>query len=179
MAANNVDPTIDDLMKTLRQEIESNISVYETFSSNDVDVKTELEKFFQNPGKAYVRECVDLFLPALTMALKMRGTIYKIDDAGQVSTLNVGPKDGYEIQCCFAQTQIFHVDPVLQSSTEHRCKGGTGHMKVCAPPPTPGNQGLIVIDSDSEEEYSGACARGDGDERGHGSDQQVVRPTRQ
>ena len=43
------------------------------------------------------------------------------------------------------------------------------HMKVCAPPPTPGNQGLIVIDGDSGAEYSGACARGDGDGRGHGT----------
>ena len=65
----------------------TNIVLYKSFSGESIDVEAEVEKFLREPVRSYVQESINLVLPALARALKLKATIYQIDSAGQVMML--------------------------------------------------------------------------------------------
>ena len=65
--------------------------------------------------KYYANETVDLFLHAISVAFKMKSTIYQIDSSGKVIVLHVGTLENQKIECFFARTQILHIDPVVDN----------------------------------------------------------------
>ena len=72
LAEKGVDWSVDELKEALQEEIKNNS--YDSFSGGAVTDK-ELEIFLGNPEKEYARPCVDLFLPALMLRLKMKGKV--------------------------------------------------------------------------------------------------------
>ena len=116
---NGVSRTIEQLINSLKEEIQKNASKYQTFSEDDVDVKAEIEKFISDPVKAYVEKTVDLVLPALSSALNVKATVFQINSSGKILTLpSIRNIKDFEVECFFARTQVLHVDPVVELRTD-------------------------------------------------------------
>ena len=50
----------------------------------------------------------------LARALSIKGTVFKINSDGLVSEFDVGVDASQsDLKCCFARTDVCHVDPVL------------------------------------------------------------------
>ena len=120
----DINRSIAELKDILRTEIKENIGIYKVCLTNDVDVCAEIEKFFIDPTAEYVRDSVDLVLPALCRALHIKGTIYTIDRKGQITTMPVGRMDDWKIVAEFARSEILHIDPVVKylSQEKHSIK---------------------------------------------------------
>lgn len=125
----NVEKSIEELIDVLRVEISSNAEYYQSFSADEHNVVTKLEEFLDDPVRGYVQETVDLVLPALTKALKIKATIYKIDEMGQISIYTSGVTENFEMECYFAKTSILHIDPII--SIETIKQESTGKMFPC------------------------------------------------
>ena len=90
---------------TSRSEIETRENFYSSFSENSVNILEEVDRFFANPEKNYVRATVDLFIHALPRGLSVIGKMFKIDAQGNIIEIDIGEKDNpSNFQCYFART---------------------------------------------------------------------------
>ena len=69
-----IQTNIETMKIRLNDEIYDNLDFYKNFSVS-LDVK-KLEKFLNDPMKYSANETVDLFLHAISVAFKMKSTIY-------------------------------------------------------------------------------------------------------
>ena len=120
--------SVDELKRILRQEVSQ--SSYSHFACADdpvsgleppnpgddtgeVDPLSLVDQFLKNPAAQYANPVVDIVLPALMNGLKASGIVYKTDDRGQISQLQVGPEMSVIRDCFFAQTSVRHLDAVV------------------------------------------------------------------
>ena len=60
------------LKDVVRGQFQKDKTFCQGFSTNEVDVQSELELFIQNPGKNYPKETVDLFMDALAIGVRFK-----------------------------------------------------------------------------------------------------------
>ena len=71
------DVTIEEVLAKLGSEVLHNYNFYSEFSSNEVNILTELDNFLKNPLKYHSSGTVDLFLIALSNADKYITVVYE------------------------------------------------------------------------------------------------------
>ena len=125
--------TINALKDLLRKEVTDNYSFYSSFSEDCTNVIEEIEKFLSNPVKYYASDTADLILQALARALSIKGTVFKINSDGLVSGFDVGVDASQShLTCCFARTDVCHVDSVLDLiDILTESEGSPGHSGCC------------------------------------------------
>ena len=112
-----IEKSIEELLSLLRSEIEK--EEHENFIAEGNSLSHTLDAFVRAPSTEYVQQNVDVFLPLLMVALDAKGTVYKIDNTGHISTLAIGPEDAIINNCFFAQTTLRHLDAVCALSLIH------------------------------------------------------------
>ena len=108
-----IDRSMGEQKDILINEIKNN-TIYKDCSTSEVEICAEIQRFFDDPTAAYVKDSVDLVLPALCRALHIKGTVYKINREGQITTMPVGTVNEWEVVAEFARTEILHVDHVVK-----------------------------------------------------------------
>ena len=109
-----------------------NYNFYSEFSSNEVNILTELEKFLKNPLKYYnSNTTVDLFLMALGNAYQCRIIVYECTETNTWTNDLRNNKAQYDKVLYFAKTELSHLHLVVDSK------------KI-------GNPDLFIESSDSE-----------------------------
>ena len=123
--ANGVKTDVPEVLAKLRTEIQRNIAYYREFSGA-VDIETELVKFIADPVKWYANETVDLFIPALESAFKIKADVFSINATGKRWASTIGT-----LETVFARTTILHVDSALP--IKHEVKTETNRPVFTCP----------------------------------------------
>ena len=105
--------------------------MYNPVNYSAVDIETELEKFIADPVKCYANETVDLFIPALALAFKIKADVFSINATGKIWASTVGTLDDPQFEAVFARTAILHVDPALP--IKHEVKTETNRPVFMCP----------------------------------------------
>ena len=104
-----------DVKAALRSEILRNFEEYSAFSSDKVNVLTELDKSLANPLQYYNSDTVDLFLIALGNSYACNTIVYRCTEKDTCPTNISNPEKHYTKTLYFAATDKDHVDLVLNT----------------------------------------------------------------
>ena len=61
----------------------------------------------------YPKETVDLFMDTLAKGLRFKATIYLINEKGEISIIQQGVHNVYDLELFFAKAKILHINPVF------------------------------------------------------------------
>ena len=103
------DVTIEEVIAKLRSEVLCNYNFYFEFSSNEVNIFTELGNFLKNPLKSCNSDTVDLFLMALGNAYQCRIAVYECTETNTWTNDLHYNKTHYEKVLYFAKTELLHL----------------------------------------------------------------------
>ena len=107
------DVTIEEVIAKLRSKVLHDYNFYSKFSSNEVDISTELDNFLKNPLKYYNSDTVDLFLMALGNACQYRIVVFECTETNTWTNDLRNNKTQYEKVLYFAKTELSHLDLVV------------------------------------------------------------------
>ena len=108
-----------DVKAALRSEILRNFDEYSAFSTDKVNVLTELDRFLAKPLQYYNSDTVDLFLIALGNSYVCNTIVYRCTEKDTWTTNINNPEKHYRETLYFAMTNKDHVDLVLNTD-DHR-----------------------------------------------------------
>ena len=107
-----------DVKAALRSEILRNLDEYYAFSSDNVNVLTELDRFLTNPLQYYNSDTVDLFLVALGNSYACNTIVYRCTEKDTWTT-NINNSEKYYTKTLyFAMTDKDNVDLVLNTDNQ-------------------------------------------------------------
>ena len=101
----------------LRSEIPRNFAEYSAFSSDKVNVQTELNRFLANPLQYYNSDTVDLFLIVLGDSCTCNSIVYHCTEK-DTSTNNINNSEKQTKTLYFPMTDKEHVDLVLNTDDQ-------------------------------------------------------------
>ena len=102
----------------LRSEILRNFGEYSAFSSDKVNLLTELDRFFANPSQYYNSDTVDLFLIALGNSYVCNTMVYRCTEKDTWTNNISNPEKHYTKTLYFAMTDKDHVHLVLNTDDQ-------------------------------------------------------------
>ena len=102
----------------LRSEILRNFDEYSGFSSDKVNVLTELDRFLAKPLQYYNSDTVDLFLIALGNSYACNTIVYRCTEKDTWTTNINNPEKYYTKTLYFVMTDKDHVDLVLNTNDQ-------------------------------------------------------------
>ena len=109
------DVTIEEVIAKLRREVFHNYNFYSKFSSNEVNMLTEVDNFLKNPLKYYNSDTVDLFLIALDNAYQCRIVVYECVETNTWTNDLRNNKTQHEKVLYFVNTELSHLDLAVDS----------------------------------------------------------------
>ena len=109
------DVTIEEVIAKLRSEVFHSYNFYSEFSSDEVNILTELDNFLKNPFKYYNSDTVDMFLMTLGNAYQCRIVVYECSETNIWTNDLRNNKTQYEKVLYFAKTELPHFNLVVDS----------------------------------------------------------------
>ena len=106
--------TREDVISQLRRELLTKFDFYKIFSSKDIDILIELDKFLESPLTHYNESTSDLFLAALENAYKVNIIVFQSDErCCWICDLSDNTYS-YSTTLHFARTLSPHLNPVVK-----------------------------------------------------------------
>ena len=111
--------SLEEIEKSLKEEILSNIDFYSSFSDRNIDISLELDSFLNDPLGSYDCDTCDLFLLSLGNAFKCSITVFQSDEH-QCWKINLNdPDQKYNEHLYFARSLSLHLDPIVRKERSH------------------------------------------------------------
>ena len=106
--------TRKDVISQLRRELLTKFDLYKMFSSKDIDILIELDKFLESPLTYYNESTSDLFLAALGNAYKVNIIVFQSDGKRCWICDLSDNTNSYSTTLHFTRILSPHMDPVVK-----------------------------------------------------------------
>ena len=106
--------TRKDVISQFRRELLTKFDFYKMFSSKDIDILIELDKFLESPLTYFNESTSDLFLAALGNACKVNIIVFLSDEKRCWICDLSGNTNLYWTTLHFTRTLSPHIDPVVK-----------------------------------------------------------------